>query len=76
MQQNDENTIGIEQKLNGGGFQAHSAPRVVIVRKAKRKDDGPLEILCRWTVKHQIGMIVPPYDQLQSFINQISRALC
>jgi len=25
-------------------------------RKAKRKEDGPMEIICRWTVKHQIGM--------------------
>jgi acyl-CoA-dependent ceramide synthase len=56
IEKNDENANGLGKKLNDGISQAYPARTVVIDRKAKRKDDGPLEILCRWIVEHQIGI--------------------
>jgi acyl-CoA-dependent ceramide synthase len=32
-------------------------------KKAKRKDEGPVEIICRWIVEHQIGS--PALDDLK-----------
>jgi acyl-CoA-dependent ceramide synthase len=61
VQQNGENTNGIEQKLNNGVSQAYQARTSVIDKKAKRKDDSPLEIFCGWIVEHQIGIIMPPH---------------
>jgi acyl-CoA-dependent ceramide synthase len=49
-----------ELKLNGasaGGFPPRSLIRK---RKAKRKDDGPLEIVCGFIIEHQIGTMNLP----------------
>jgi hypothetical protein len=62
-EQDDEHTNGTEQKLNDSLSQAYPARTIVIDRKAKRKDDGPLEIFCGWIVEHQIGMIGHLYAQ-------------
>jgi acyl-CoA-dependent ceramide synthase len=59
IEHNDKATNGLAQKLNDNISQTYPARRVVIDRKAKRKDDGPLEILCAWVVEHQIGMSRP-----------------
>ncbi|PMD63312.1 longevity assurance proteins LAG1/LAC1 [Hyaloscypha bicolor E] len=58
IDQNDENANGLRKKLNDDVSQVFPARTVVIDRKAKRKDDGPLEIFCGWIVEHQIGLSV------------------
>jgi very-long-chain ceramide synthase len=71
IEQNDENANGLEKKLNDSISQAYPARTVVINRKAKRKDDGPLELICGWIVEHQIGMTNSSHNQLQSSTNAI-----
>jgi acyl-CoA-dependent ceramide synthase len=71
IEENDENANGMEKKLNDSISQAYPARTVVINRKVKRKDDGPLELICGWIVEHQIGMINSSYYQLQSSTNAI-----
>jgi len=55
IEHNDEPTNGMAGKLNESVSRTYPVHRVTD-RKAKRKDDGPLEILCAWVVEHQIGM--------------------
>jgi very-long-chain ceramide synthase len=55
LHQNGTNIAGIEQKLNEKYSEGFPARTMIIKRKAKRKDDGPLEIFCRWVVDNQIG---------------------
>lgn len=56
LHQNGDNVAAIEQKLNGSQKGAYPARTIIVKRKVKRKDDGPLEIVCGWIVEHQIGM--------------------
>jgi len=52
------NPIG--QKHNGD-ISVRFTPRTIITKKkAKRKDDGPLEIVCGWVVEHQLGILHSP----------------
>lgn len=53
--QNGHNIDSIEQKLHGASRDGFPPRTLVIKRKAKRKDDGPLEIVCGFIVEHQIG---------------------
>lgn len=55
LHRNGNNVAGIEQKLNGGDTEGFAARKMVIKRKIKKKDDGPLEIVCSWVVENQIG---------------------
>jgi acyl-CoA-dependent ceramide synthase len=57
LHQNGGNIAGIEQKLDfgGGASEGFPARSMFIKRRAKKKDDGPLEIVCRWVVENQIG---------------------
>ena len=55
--QNGDSIDSIEQKITETSSSAAFPPRTLIIkRKAKRKDDGPLEIVCGFIVEHQIGM--------------------
>jgi hypothetical protein len=74
IEQNDENANSLRKKLNDDVSQVFPARTVVIDRKAKRKDDGPLEIFCGWIVEHQIGIKKP--SQLRSKANINSRTVC
>ena len=65
LHQNGDNVSGIEQKLSRHGSDKFPARTMIIKRKAKRKDDGPLEIVCGWIVEHQIGMLTFPLTQLR-----------
>lgn len=67
LHQNGNNVSGIEQKFNpkDDADEEYAAHTMTVRRKAKRKEDGPLEIICGWIVEHQIGMIFPP-----QFLNQ------
>ena len=53
------NTIeSIEHKIQKASSSDEFPPRTLIIkRKAKRKEDGPLEIVCGFIVEHQIGMM-------------------
>ena len=55
LPENGDRAVGVEQKLDLG-----DAPRLpahtMTMMKAKRKDDGPLEIVCKWIVEYQVGM--------------------
>jgi len=55
--QNEHNVDSIEQKLNRLSADGYPQSTLLIKRKAKRKDDGPLEIVCGFIVEHQIGTI-------------------
>lgn len=57
LHDNGNNVSGIEQKLGLGGDdpERFQAPTMTITRKTRNKDDGPLEIVCRWIVENQIG---------------------
>jgi hypothetical protein len=74
IEQNDENANSLRKKLNDDVSQVFPARTVIIDRKAKRKDDGPLEIFCGWIVEHQIGIKKP--SQLRSKANINSRTVC
>jgi len=51
-----DSVIGIEQNFHS---QTQYPTRPMInKRKVKRKEDGPLEVVCRWIVQHQIGLSV------------------
>jgi very-long-chain ceramide synthase len=56
LHQNGNNVAAIEQKLQRGHHGEYPARTMIVKRKAKRKEDGPLEIICSWVVEHQIGM--------------------
>jgi acyl-CoA-dependent ceramide synthase len=54
--QNGHNIDSIEHKIDVASSSDGFPPRTLIIkRKAKRKDDGPLEIVCGFIVEHQIG---------------------
>ena len=57
LHQNGSNVSGIEQKLdfNREDLQGYPASKMLIKQKTKKKEDGPLEIVCRWVVENQIG---------------------
>ena len=55
LHQNGNNVAAIEQKLDGGNHGAPPARRMIVKRKAKRKEDRPVEIICGWIIEHQIG---------------------
>lgn len=65
LHQNGNNVTGIEQKLEPGnaGEKEYAAPIMTVRRKVKRKEDGPLEIICGWIVEHQIGRLFCPNFQ-------------
>jgi acyl-CoA-dependent ceramide synthase len=45
----------MDQKLNPGGAQQLPARPMPLKKKAKRREDGPLEIVCKWIVEYQVG---------------------
>lgn len=53
--QNGEIIIPIEKKLDSS--TEYPARPMMGKRKAKRKDDSPLDIICRFVVDHQTGKI-------------------
>jgi SPX domain protein involved in polyphosphate accumulation len=75
LRKNCDNISGIEQKLAGGDEAGFPAPTMSIKRKTRRKDDGPVEILCGWIVEHQIGMSVLLQSTAHS-TNKYSRSIC
>ena len=58
LPQNGDRASNGQQKLDlGAGAQQFAARTTTpIKKKAKRKDDGPLEIVCKWIVQYQVGM--------------------
>lgn len=54
---NGDSIKDIDQKLTGGAARDFPARAMVINRKFKRKEDGPLEIFCGWITEHQIGTV-------------------
>jgi acyl-CoA-dependent ceramide synthase len=70
LHKNGNNIAGIEQKFNGGDSTAYPERTMIVKRnvkrKVKRKDDGPLEIVCGWIVEHQIGMLELPHKIVHS----------
>jgi hypothetical protein len=76
LHQNGDNVAAIEQKLNGGGSGAFPERTMIVKRKAKRKDDGPLEIVCGWIVEHQIGILGPLTLNVRPVTDRQSRTFC
>ncbi|TAQ84549.1 hypothetical protein B7494_g7127 [Chlorociboria aeruginascens] len=50
------NVSSIEHKSYTG--QSHTMTLTSLKMKVKRKEEGPLEIVCGWAVRHQIGLSV------------------
>jgi acyl-CoA-dependent ceramide synthase len=67
LYQNGNNIDSIEQKLHGASSDGFPPRTLVIKRKAKRKDDGPLEIVCGFVVEHQIGTTDQPWHFTAEF---------
>lgn len=64
LHQNGNNVLGIEQTIgtNDAGEEEYAAPMMTVRRRPRRKEDGPLEVICGWIIEHQIGMIrLPPF---------------
>ncbi|KAB8295994.1 hypothetical protein EYC80_008810 [Monilinia laxa] len=73
--QNGDTIIPIEKKLdNSTDFLTRP---LIGKRKAKRKDDSPLDIICRFVVDHQTGSIPLP-DSVSRFLplTMNSRTIC
>ncbi|KAG9244027.1 TLC domain-containing protein [Calycina marina] len=60
LHSNGNNVSAIEQKLGEKSRRekALAPPTMVIKRKHKRKDDGPMEIVCEWITEHQTGLSI------------------
>ncbi|PSS28029.1 hypothetical protein M430DRAFT_132140 [Amorphotheca resinae ATCC 22711] len=58
LHKSGNNVNEIEHKPEVGHPEGLTASPTIIKWKAKRKDDGPLEIVCGWIVEHQIGLSV------------------
>ncbi|KAH8588101.1 TLC domain-containing protein [Bisporella sp. PMI_857] len=60
LRQNGNNASAIEQKLGhvSASSQGNSVPTMTVKKKTRRKDDGPMEIVCKWIEDHQIGLSV------------------
>jgi len=56
LHQNGDNVAGIEQKLEYEDDDDVPERNLYVTRKLRRKDDGPVETICAWVVRHQIGM--------------------
>jgi very-long-chain ceramide synthase len=54
------NNVGVGQELNLGAPEQFQTHTMTMKRKAKRKEDSPLEVSCRWLVEHQVGTSTPP----------------
>ena len=57
LHRDSDNLNRIEQKHNGDSSVRFTPPTMIIKKKAKRKDEGPLEIVCGWIVEHQLGIL-------------------
>ena len=55
--ENGQNIDSIKRKFNKIPTDPFLPRTLIINRKAKRKDDGPLEIVCGFIVEHQIGIM-------------------
>lgn len=55
LPENGDRTVSVEQNLDLGDASRPPAHTMPIMKKVKRKDDGPLEILCKWVVEYQVG---------------------
>lgn len=53
--QNGQIVYTEKQKLAGAPSARYPVRTVPVKKKAKKKEDGPLEIVCGWIVEHQIG---------------------
>jgi acyl-CoA-dependent ceramide synthase len=72
LYRNRDGIADVEHRINGGAAESFPPRTPILKRKAKRKDDGPLEIVCGWIVEHQIGMMkVPRIIQLRPLANGI-----
>jgi hypothetical protein len=55
LPENDDHKDSMEQKLDLEGVQLFPTQTMPVMKKAKRKDDGPLEMVCKWIVEYQVG---------------------
>ena len=68
---NGPNIVSIEHNISGGASGSFPPRTPLSKRKTKRKEDGPLEIVCGWIVEHQIGMMKVPRIQSRPLANGI-----
>lgn len=65
LHQNGDNLGGIEfTPAVGDAEDGYTAHTMTVRRKAKKNEDGPLEIICGWIFQHQIGMLSTQFLQL------------
>lgn len=57
LHKNAQHIVGIEQKIHHTDDESSPSRSIVVRRKNRTKEDGPLILLCEWVVEHQIGML-------------------
>jgi acyl-CoA-dependent ceramide synthase len=55
----EEAVEDIEDTYQRNQAEEYSSRTITVKKKAKKKDDGPLEIFCAMIVEHQIGKYKP-----------------
>lgn len=55
LQKDGDHITGIEQKLEASNGSSLPVRHLVVRRKQRIKDDGPLAMICEFAVEHQIG---------------------
>jgi acyl-CoA-dependent ceramide synthase len=68
LHQNGKTVGGIGQKIgmNNDGGEEYAAHMMTGRRSTKRREVGPLEIICGWIVEHQIGIVFCPSRDTKS----------
>lgn len=47
-----------EDKIHDNCDVVYPPQTAIMQHKARKKEDGPLALMCEWIVEHQIGMII------------------
>lgn len=72
LHKNGDNVGAIEYTpAVGDAEDGYSAHTMTIRRKTKRKEDGPLEIICHWIFQHQIGMLAAQFLRLVPLLTKV-----
>ena len=55
LHQHNNRVVRIEQKIHHTDSTELPQRTMIVRRKTRRKEDGPLALCCEWVVEHQIG---------------------
>lgn len=60
--QDGSHITSIEQQIHLSDAPELPAGTMMVRRKVRRKEDGPLALCCEWVVEHQIGRVIPHFN--------------